>query len=157
MQLEKLLKRINSKITTQPNGCQVWTGSTTISGMKPKLVRNHQGQPNISPVYRHPRSRITYEGKTMPVERLLYTLANPTSGPFKVRKLCTTPLCVNLDHHRFAPQGHSAGLWTLEEAIELVTLYKANNPGLWDPSHTLLCELPPDLLKEARDATTIAL
>lgn len=163
MRLETLLKRIGAKTNTpsdqlyKTEACMVWTGNHIRAGLKPKMVRDANYAPSLTPVMIRSSALMNYEGKQWYVPRLLHALELGHTN-FKLTQLCSTTLCVNPQHWGVRlttpeppplPEPFDEG-WTLQEACDLLDSYLLRNPAPpLDPEHDLLVDIPRDLLIEA--------
>lgn len=125
-----------------PDHCLIWTGAIKAGGLERK---------GIDIVMVKPRAKIL--GNQYLPRYLLEILHGPQKRFFCT---CKNTLCVNPAHWTYAEVYVAPSTlmitpteqpWTYEEAEELVEMYLRNNRRPLDPTHALLQDIPPELLK----------
>lgn len=152
-------------IEALPNECMVWTGARSFGQrhVRRKLQRGRDKFLYPTTTIVKPYGQITYQGKRMVVQRLVYQLLMNPPQDFRLTQLCQTDCCVNPLHWSMTPLREEADVeveappefhegWNEAEVDEIVGVYfDMEVPSNWEEivNHPLLQDVPTEMLRDA--------
>lgn len=171
MKLETLAKRLAEKTNTPAleafilgkrspseikNDCMIWTGKSTLAGIRTVVDRDCQNIPVRYRTIRRAMGQIQVDGKAEYVHRLVFKLITKPDFEFTMRNICGNSLCCNPKHWEVSSQIPQVEIdtaeWTLEEAEETVEAMLARYEiTCWDDviTNPLMQDIPPELIRQA--------
>lgn len=142
-------------ITELPKDCMIWTGKSTLAGVRTIMDRDSLNIPVRYRTIRRAMGQIQVNGRTEYVHRLVYKILTKPDYEFYMRNTCGNSLCVNPKHWDISSPipdvEFDISAWTPEEAEEAIEAMLARySITSWEDviANPLMQDIPEQLIRE---------